>query len=218
MANSDPLLIDIQYFPSLEYFIALVLTHKVILETCENYEKQSYRNRCYIKGANKILYITVPVLNGNSKVIVKDIKIDNSQKWLNLHWKTIASAYGKAPFFMFYGDLIKEILYKKHKFLIDLNTELLYKLLEILRFKIEINFTTEYKKETEKNINDLRSAIHPKRDYKLNNLYSPCRYNQIFGREFVGNLSILDLLFCEGNNAMKVLKESRAEGVSLVKK
>jgi hypothetical protein len=62
---------------------------------------------------------------------------------------------------------------------------------------------------------DLRSKIHPKIDFNKNGFFEPYGYNQIFGREFVNNLSILDLLFCEGRNASEVIKNST--GNSLLK-
>jgi hypothetical protein len=205
--NKIPLL-DLQYFPSLEYFVCISNTREILIEANEYYEKQSYRNRCYILGSNKIQALTVPVVNGNSKVFVKDIRIDENQKWLNIHWRSIASAYGKSPYFLFFGDYLKEILYKKHIFLFDLNMELLDKILVLLGLKVRIELTKEYSKKVENNILDLRSKIHPKRSYEMNNLYKTYSYNQIFGREFVGNLSILDLLFCEGRNAIKILEKS----------
>jgi hypothetical protein len=211
--NKIPLL-DLQYFPSLEYFVCISNNSKILIEANESYEKQSYRNRCYILGSNKIQALTVPVLNGNSKVFVKDIRIDSSQKWLNIHWRSIASAYGKSPYFLFFGDYLKEILFKKHIFLFDLNMELLYKILTLLGLKVEIGLTSQYNKEVENNVLDLRSVIHPKRNYEMNNLYKTYSYHQIFGREFVENLSILDLLFCEGRNAVKILEKSTQALVS----
>ena len=206
-------LLDLHYFPSIEYFVLLSNYEKVQVEAHENYEKQSYRNRCYILGSNKIQALTVPVLNGNSKVIVKDIKIDYSQKWLNIHWRSIASAYGKSPFFMFYGDYFEKIIYKKYEFLYDLNFELLLLLIKFLGLKTRIETTSVYQKDVGTEFLDLRSTIHPKTDFKENGFFTPYRYNQIFGREFVNNLSILDLLFCEGRNTLEVLRKSTTDGL-----
>jgi hypothetical protein len=201
-------LLDLHYFPSLEYFVCISNSEKILIEANEHYEKQSYRNRCYILGSNKIQALTVPVVNGNSKVFVKDIRIDGSQKWLNIHWRSIASAYGKSPYFLFFGDYLKEILFKKHIFLFDLNMELLDKILVLLGLKVQVELTEGFNKEVGDNILDLRSKVHPKRNYEINNLYKTYSYNQIFGRDFVANLSILDLLFCEGRNGVKILEKS----------
>ena len=97
--NADTLLLDFHYLPCIAYFSCINRYHHLILEVHENYEKQSYRNRCYILSANKVLPLSVPVHRGKGKKPTKDIRIDYSQKWVNNHWRAIKSAYGKAPFF-----------------------------------------------------------------------------------------------------------------------
>ena len=197
--------IDLQYLPSLEYFCAILKNEEIIIEAHEYFEKQSYRNRCKILTTNKIDTLTVPVNSGNRKVLIKDIKIDYSQDWTRRHWGAIHSAYGKAPFFEFYSDFFKKMFDKKTDFLFDLNLEILTICLKLLRLEKKIIFTENYQKNVE---NDCRGLIHPKRDYGLNDLYQPWAYRQNFGNEFEPNLSILDLLFCQGNQSLSVLKES----------
>jgi hypothetical protein len=197
--------IDLQYLPSLEYFCAIIKNDKIIIEAHEFFEKQSYRNRCRIQTTNKIDTLTVPVQNGNKKVLIKDLKIDYSQDWTRRHWGAICSAYGKSPFFEFYSEYFKKMLDKKPDFLFDLNNEFLTICLKLLRLEKNIIFTENYQKNVE---NDYRGLIQPKRDYESNNLYQPLAYRQNFGNDFEPNLSILDLLFCQGNQSLSVLKES----------
>jgi WbqC-like protein family len=197
--------IDLQYLPSLEYFCAILKYDEIIIEAHEYFEKQSYRNRCRIQTTNKIDTLSVPVQNGNKKVFIRDLKIDYSQDWTRRHWGAIHTAYGKSPFFEFYSDYFKKLLDKKPDFLFDLNIEILTFCLKLLRLEKKIIFTENYQKNVE---NDFRGLIHPKRNYELNNLYQPLAYRQNFGNEFEPNLSILDLLFCQGNQSLSVLKES----------
>jgi hypothetical protein len=197
--------IDLQYLPSLEYFCTILQYETITLEAHEYFEKQSYRNRCIIQTTNKIDSLTIPVKNGNKKVLIRDLQIDYHQDWTRRHWGAIHSAYGKSPFFEYYGEYFKKILDKKPDFLFDMNLELLTICLKLLRLEKNIIFTENYEKTVE---NDFRGLIHPKKSFDENNLYKPLEYRQNFGNEFVPNLSILDLLFCQGNQALSILKGS----------
>ena len=196
--------IDLQYLPSLEYFCTLLQHDEIVIEAHEYFEKQSYRNRCIIQTTNKIDTLTVPVQNGNKKVLIRDLKIDYSQDWTRRHWGAIYSGYGKSPFFEYYSEYFKKILDKKPDFLFDLNFELLTICLKLLRLEKNIIFTENYAKIVK---NDFRGQIHPKRSFEDNEVYESVVYRQNFGNEFEPNLSIIDLLFCQGNQSLSVLKE-----------
>jgi len=207
------LLTEIQYLPTIEYFVRLLNYDKLLIEANEHYQKQSYRNRCYILGSNKVEELSIPVKKDKNKQIIKDVKIDYDQKWLPVHWKSITSSYGKAPFFEYYSELFQQIYFKRHIFLFDLNLELLELILKLLSLDIQVDFSVTYQSRTEFNgdeKSDLRGLIHPKR--KESNLkdVSYVRYTQLFGDIFVENLSIVDLLFCEGPNASQILKKSHS--------
>ena len=196
--------IDLQYLPSLEYFCTLLQHDEIVIEAHEYFEKQSYRNRCIIQTTNKIDTLTVPVQNGNKKVLIRDLKIDYSQDWTRRHWGAIYSGYGKSPFFEYYSEYFKKIVDKKPDFLFDLNLELLTICLKLLRLEKNIIFTKNYEKVVD---NDFRGQIHPKRSFEDNKIYKPVSYRQNFGNKFEPDLSILDLLFCQGNQSLSVLKE-----------
>lgn len=199
------MIIDLQYLPSLEYFACILKEEVITIEAHEYYEKQSYRNRCTIQTTNKIDTLSIPVKNGNAKVLIRDLKVEYHQDWIRRHWGAIYSAYGKSPFFEFYSAYFKEVFDKKPDFLFDLNMELLSICLKMLRVEKKIVFTENYQKIV---TNDFRGKIHPKIDFEANNIYQPVAYRQNFGNEFVPNLSIIDLLFCQGNQAVNILKSS----------
>lgn len=201
-------LLDLHYLPSLEYFAALLKYDYVYIEAHEHFQKQSYRNRCYIRAANKVDMLSVPVLDGRRKVLMRDTRIDYQQGWLKDHWRAIMSAYGKSPFFAYYAPYFEQILFKKHTFLYDLNWELLTKCLDLLQLRNKIKSTSSYIKELDLNCLDLRSVIHPKKNYLNNKIYRALPYVQNFGSEFVSNLSIVDLLFCQGVEARQYLERS----------
>ncbi|MCU0325238.1 MAG: WbqC family protein [Spirosomaceae bacterium] len=199
---------DLHFLPSLEYFSLLISSESIILEANENYIKQSYRNRCYILGANKIEPLIIPVQKDKSKMPIRDVKIDYSEQWIKIYWRTVEAAYKKAPFFEYYADYFKDILDKKPIFLWDLNFELLSICLKFLKVSLPISLTEKYEKNYVDGIIDCRNLISPKIDFKINEFYRPVSYTQNFGNDFVANLSILDLLFCKGNMSKEILAKS----------
>jgi len=80
---------------------------------------------------------------------------------------------------------------------------------QLLDAEVHVEKTSRYTAVTSAETVDWRSKIHPKKALKNNPFYKPCNYNQIFGKEFVGNLSIIDLLFCEGASAREILQNSK---------
>lgn len=199
------MIIDLHYLPSTEYFARILEHDEIVFEIHEFYQKQSYRNRCEILTSNKIDVLSIPVKQGNSKILVKDVKIDYSQDWVRRHWGAIYSGYGKSPFFEFYSDYFKNIFNKKTDFLVDFNVEMLSICLKFLKVEKKISFSENYKAHLE---NDFRGQIHPKRIFSEESTYRAKEYRQNFGNEFEPNLSILDLMFCQGNQAKKILQDS----------
>ena len=215
MTERPPVLLELQYLPPLAYFALLQSGAPVLLDAHEHYVKQSYRNRCYIQGAHQIEKLTVPVLGGNKKVLTSEIKIDYGQKWVQQHWRTLQAAYGKAPFFEHYAPFFEAIYAQQPERLWELNLRLLTLCLKLLQIDTTIDFTHTYLKHTDSAVLDFRSRINPKKSAIAEKIYRPVRYNQIFGKDFAYNLSIADLLFCEGPAAKLILHNSAAEGVNI---
>ena len=209
------LLIESHYLPCLEYFVLLEKHPNIILEQHEYYQKQSYRNRTHILTTAGVQVLTVPVKNANGKHFFKDTLIDDSvssANWEKKHWKAISTAYGKAPYFMYFADDFREIYEnqtKKYKFLLDLNNDLMTICQKFLQKKYNITNSDSYLKQEEisqkDSIKDVRGLIHPKKDWKENNFYKEIPYLQNFGKTFEPNLSIIDVLFCQGKQSISYL-------------
>lgn len=140
--------------------------------------------------------------------MTREVQIDSNQKWLNKHLRAIQSAYGKAPFYEYYVDEIFGIFKKTPHSLVSLNQELLTKCLEILEFDNDLEFIDELQRDNENDVRDARNEINPKKSIGENSIFFPQKYFQIFGNNFVQNLSIIDLIFCEGPQARQILKKS----------
>ncbi|WP_250419119.1 MULTISPECIES: WbqC family protein [Pontibacter] len=199
------LLTELMYNPPVQYFRHALQSDALLIEQHENYVKQSYRNRCHVLTAQGVVPLSIPVLKGNSKdkTVITDIEIDYSQKWHNVHWRTIQAAYGRAPYFEFYSDYIKQVYDRQPKYLFELNVELLKLYIKLLKLDKSLNYTETYQPDAPENVLDLRNRIHPK--IIPDNLHVK-PYTQVFGKQFVPELSIIDLLFTQGPASLLFLK------------
>jgi hypothetical protein len=63
------------------------------------------------------------------------------------------------------------------------------------------SFSISYEKDQESGIYDGRNQLNPQSEHFEKGFFPPYIYEQVFGKNFVPNLSIIDLLFCTGPNA-----------------
>jgi hypothetical protein len=194
---------DLYYLPSINFFTYLADKKNVLVEICCRYEKQTGRNRCYLLGANQVQRLSIPVIKPLPKQLYAEIRIDYRECWQNIHWRTICSAYGKAPYFEHYADELRRLIYSGEEYLAQLNFKLLTLCLDFLKLSINISVTDEYLADYGGSISDMRGRI----SYLPTKDYATIRYVQLFGQNFVHNLSVLDLLFCEGPRSIFYLQK-----------
>jgi hypothetical protein len=203
-------LIELHYLPCIAWFSAIASSDHLVVEKFEHYEKQSFRNRSYIKGPHQVEALIVPVTT-DGKTVISEARIDYSQKWLNAHWRTIQTGYGKAPFFEYYAPDLNEVLFKKPRFLYDLNLQIMTLCLKWLKKEAAVTETLTYEPRPSAGIKDLRGLINPKKEDGCNRFYKSIEYQQVFGSKFVPNLSLIDLIFNKGPGAWDVVKASGTE-------
>ncbi|MFT4644454.1 MAG: hypothetical protein ACI8ZX_000857 [Planctomycetota bacterium] len=202
----DTLLIEMQYCGSIAYFQKLLQYKEVVFEKEEYFEKASYRNRCVVVGPNGLQNLSVQIKNGRAKKqLYKNVKIAYEHRWHHIHWQTLTSNYRSSPYFEFYEDYFEPFFKTEYESLFEFNFELFKVLNKLLNLDIKYSLTKEFKKTPAENIDDFRSYFIPKnKSIEFNNK----EYIQVFSSKigFFPNLSILDLLFCEGPNAISFLK------------
>ena len=159
-----------------------------------------------IPTTNGPLALTIPT-NHDISLSMKDIRISDHANWRHVHWNALLSAYGESPFFEYYQDDIRPFYEKKYEFLFDFNMETTEKMIELLDIRPKISITEAYiqskELKEENEIKDFRDAIRPKKPLPDPEFESK-RYYQVYGQKhgFLPNMSILDLLFNEGNEAI----------------
>lgn len=191
------------YFPNVAHVVAMVKSDMFIFEIHDNYQKQTYRNRTYIYGANGKLLLNIPIKHSQkNRQLYKNVKIENATNWQDLHWKSLQSAYRTSPFFEFYEDAIQHVFQNKFTFLLDYNIKCLQAIFDCLQLPFDYQYTTVFEKVTG-NKNDFRYLVNCKKEIPQ----QFTSYTQVFGSKhgFLQNLSILDLLFNEGPNAINYL-------------
>jgi hypothetical protein len=196
------------YFPSIAHFVILA-NSEIIFEDDDNYQKQTYRNRTYLYGPSGKQLLSVPMIHtksdGHQKF--KEVRIENNFNWQKQHWKTLETAYRTSPFFEFYEDEIQPIFEKKHTFLMDLNFETIELVCDCLQFETDYKKTSNYKILEE--VSDYKNLA----SVKSNDLLNFDNYVQVFSEKYgyINNLSILDLLFNEGTNALTYLEKQKTK-------
>jgi len=192
----ESVLLSSAYLPPVSFFTAINSGGDVLIEQYDNYCKQTYRNRCRIATANGIQALTIPIVKADTpKQLMKDVRISDHGEWRRQHWNALESAYMNSPFFIYYQDDFRPFYEKKYEFLIDFNTELTLRIMELAGIEKPVKLTESYNRNTD-NILDLRNLIEPAKTEPQN----PIEYWQVFKQKygFIGNLSAVDLLFNMG--------------------
>lgn len=210
-------ILPLTYLGNIEYF-ARLLGGNCVIDLHEHYVKQTYRNRCEIMTSGGIAPLTVNVVKGGSiiKKPMRDMRIDYSKRWQHQHVMTIISAYHNSPYFEHYWERFEPLMRREFTFLADLNAELLETSMKILGSSVPLVYSDSYIDATPDDT-DLRNDFSPKGVDALPSNIAFAAYEQVFSERFPfrANLSIIDLIFCEGRQAKPILKQA-AEGLESV--
>lgn len=192
---------SLPYLGNIEFYSTYAAQNSPLIDIGEHYIKQSFRNRTYILGANGVLPLVVPVsqISGHKQAMSR-IPISYETDWQRIHTEAIRSAYGSAPFFEHYFDDIEAVIRCKHVLLADLSMGLHRVILEMLDMSIPLHICNEYCQNADP---DYRNFLQPKDKHSFD-----CQiYTQVFSNKypFAPNMSVIDLLFCEGPSAAEFL-------------
>ena len=203
-------LIELHTLPSSAYISHFLAYEQIIIEQMEHFQKRSFRSRFVIGDAQGLRPISIPLQKGkNQQLPITEVEVSYAHPWVKKTIQSIQTAYGKAPFFVYYAEDLFAIFQAKHNSLFKLNLALLEFLLESFQIGKNYELSTFYK-SADQNIDevvDLRNSIH-KMD-SLQSVFDPQPYPQLFEAQkgFQSHLSSLDLLFNCGPEAIFVLEQ-----------
>ena len=202
--NENIVLLECENFPCIAWYKMFLRNENIQIEQHEYFVRKSFRNRAVIAGPNGLITLSIPLKGGrNQKNVMKDIEISYDENWQTVHWKTIESCYRRSPYFEYYAEDIKMLFEKKHHFLVDYNIQCLQLVNQLLQVKKELVLTEKYEKIPIDTWVDARNVFDKNTDMQLPS------YIQVFQDRigFKSNLSILDMLFCDGRMLVEKLRK-----------
>jgi hypothetical protein len=202
--NENIVLLECENFPCIAWYKMFLRNENIQIEQHEYFVRKSFRNRTVIAGPNGLITLSIPLKGGrNQKNVMKDIEISYDENWQTVHWKTIESCYRRSPYFEYYAEDIKMLFEKKHHFLVDYNIQCLQLVNQLLQVKKELVLTEKYEKMPLGTWVDARNLFDENKDIQLPS------YIQVFQDRigFKSNLSILDMLFCDGKMLVEKLRK-----------
>lgn len=212
------------FMPGIGYFGLMKYVDKFVILDDVQFDKRSWQQRNFFSIARKKKYLTVPVLSkGKFNQIIQKVEINQNEKFIIEHLKTIEINYNKKTFFKEIFPYVEKIYEKKHIYLNDLNKDLIFFIKDYLNIKTEIIFSSNLKVETkkEKKIDDICNIIGCKqyistigsKNYleNLKNTNYQIKYFKIKNLNFNGKiddgLCLLDVLFNIGKATSDYLEE-----------
>src|SRR5690606_2639334 len=111
------------YLPPVSYFRTIQIhPTNFLVEKCEHYPKQTYRNRASIYSANGKLDLIIPIQKGkHGHTKMQDVKISYEWDWQRLHWMSLQTAYRRSAYFEYYEDDFAPFYHQRKEWLLDYN-------------------------------------------------------------------------------------------------
>ncbi len=222
-------IVQSNYIPWKGYFDLINSVDEFILYDDMQYTRRDWRNRNKIKTSNGLKWLTIPVhTKGNYFQSIKEITVSD-QDWKTQHWKTLTYTYNKAAYFNEFKDTFKELYVNcQEQYLSKINKLFLRAICKILDIRTVISWSMDYhlvEGKTERLVDlckqsgatsylsgpQARSYIDESlfRDANIELAYIDYsyypEYKQLFP-PFDHAVSILDLIFNQGQNATQYMK------------
>lgn len=102
-------IVQSSYIPWKGYLDLIRAVDEFVLYDDMQFTKRDWRSRNRIKTANGLHWLSVPIdVKGKFNQAIRDARVADAS-WSSSHWKTIAQAYAKAPYFGDYAERVAAI-------------------------------------------------------------------------------------------------------------
>ncbi len=194
-ADISKTIAPLHYFPDTGWVRCFIESNEFLIEQHDTYQKRTGRNRCRLMGPRGIFTMSIPLQQGKTRQLYRDVCIAYAEPWQLVHWRGLQTAYGKSPFFIHFADELKLLFNRQPKFLFDWNLHCLETMISLAGISARYGFTKSWQMEYP-GYRDLRFDNQLKSSNK-----SSQEYVQVFADKFPfsAGLSALDKLFCTGS-------------------
>lgn len=217
------------YIPWKGYFDLINMVDEFVFYDDVQYTKRDWRNRNKIKTPNGLVWLSIPVeVKGKYFQKINETMVIDKD-WAKKHWQSILHNYSKAKYFKNYKDIFEELyLNCNEEYLSQINYKFISTINRIFGINTKLRCSSEFNLidgQTEKLLGickDCNADIYlsgpAAKDYFNEDLatkenikvewmdYSGYdEYTQLYP-PFEHGVSILDLIFNEGENAKKFMK------------
>jgi len=171
------------YLPWAGYFNLILNADIFVFLDDVQFEKQSWQNRNKILIDSKEHLLSIPVSRKAFNTTIKDVVVDDTQKWRKKHISAISQNYCGHKYYENFKPVLGIINDVSHVNLIDINIRIIHFICEILSIKKEFINSSELfcsGTRSEKLVNIIQAL-------KCNRYYSP-----IGSKNYINN----DAVFC----------------------
>jgi len=219
-----------QYIPWLGFFDKLARSDAFVFLNQVQYKPREWQNRNKIRTKDGSLWLTVPVIHTGERQAICDARIDNTTNWAKDHWKSLCTWYAGAEYFEQYKLFFESVYQKEWEFLSDLNIYIIQFVLKELHINTPVYLESDIgtsKRSSEriieiaqklgadmyltgiggKNYLDEEKFVETKIALAYQEFEHPVYQQQYIDHDhpFLPGMSILDLLFNEGENSQQIL-------------
>ena len=216
------------YLPWLGYFERIASSDLHIVLDHVQFEKNSMTNRNKLRTSQGWSWLTVPVSSSGKfgNMAISDVNIPLNTRWQKKHWNSIRSSYSKSEYFALHERFFESIYSREWEKLDLLIGEITNYLLQSIGIATPLMLSSEMAPLQSKSELVLELCLKAGADcylsgamgrdyldldaFRLNGIevqfqeYRHPQYRQLHG-EFLPYMSVIDLLFNEGPNSLKIL-------------